>query len=78
MIYTIGNTLAAGLIAKVAVNGNVVDKTFYADTEKGIVKYYPAPVRVNKRTGELYSRALRGKVTVELSEAHKWPVLQNQ
>ena len=71
MIYTIGNTSAIGLIAKVCVNGNVVDKTFYADTEKGIVKYYPAPVRVNKRTGEVYSRTLRGKVTVELTEAHK-------
>ena len=34
MIYTIGNTSAIGLIAKVCVNGNVVDKTFYADTEK--------------------------------------------
>lgn len=69
MIYTIGNTSAIGLIAKVAVNGNVVDKTFYADTEKGIVKYYPEPVRMNKRADEVYSRTLRGNVTVELSEA---------
>lgn len=71
MIYTIGNTSAIGLIAKVAVNGNVVDKTFYADTEKGIVKYYPKPLRVKKGTEEVYSRTLRGKVTVELTEAHK-------
>ena len=71
MIYTIGNTSAIGLIAKVFVNGNEVEKVFYADTEKGIVKYYPEPVRLKKRTEEIYSRALRGKVTVELSEAHK-------
>lgn len=71
MIYTVGNTSAIGRIAKVAVNGNVANNTFYADTEKGIVKYYPSPVRVNKRTGEVYSRTLRGKVTVELTEAQK-------
>lgn len=71
MIYTIANTVSVGLTAKVFVNGNVADKAFYADTEKGIVKYYPSPFRLNKRTGELYSRTLRGKVTVELSEAHR-------
>lgn len=71
MIYTIANTVSVGLTAKVCVNGNLVDKVFYADTEKGIVKYYPEPVRVKKRTEELYSRTLRGKVTVKLSEAHK-------
>lgn len=71
MIYTVENTSAIDLIAKVYVNGNLVDKVFYADTEKGIVKYYPAPLRVNKRAGEMYSRTLRGKVTVELTEAHK-------
>lgn len=71
MIYTVGNTSAIGRVAKVFVNGNEVDKAFYADTEKGIVKYYPAPFRVNKRTEEIYSRTLRGKVTVELTEAHK-------
>lgn len=71
MIYTVGNTSAIGRIAKVAVNGNVVDKTIYADTEKGIVKYYPEPTRINKRSGEVYSRTLRGKVTVELTEVQK-------
>lgn len=71
MIYTIANTVSLGFRAKVFVNGNEVDKPIYADTEKGIVRYYPAPVKINKRTGELYSRTLRGKVTVELIEAHK-------
>lgn len=71
MIYTIWNTWAMGFNAKVWVNGNVVDKAFYADTEKGIVKYYPTPTRINKRTGEIYSRALRGKVTVELIEGRE-------
>lgn len=69
MIYTIENTLDIGFTAKVWVNGNLVDAPIYADTEKGIVKYYPRPFRINKRNREIYSRTLRGKVTVELSEA---------
>lgn len=71
MIYTIENTLDIGLVAKVTVDGNVVDTAFYADTEKGIVKYYPTPLRRDKMTGDIYSRTLRGKVTVELSEARE-------
>lgn len=71
MIYTISNTVSLGFRAKVFVNGNEVDNAFYADAEKGIVKYYPTPLRLNKKTSELYSRTLRGKVTVELTEAHK-------
>lgn len=71
MIYTVGNTSAIGRIAKVSVNGNIASNTFYADTEKGIVKYYPEPIRVNKRTGKAYSRTLRGKVSVELTEVQK-------
>lgn len=34
MIYTIGNTSAIGLIAKVTVNGNVVDKHFTQTQKK--------------------------------------------
>ena len=71
MIYTIGNTSAMGFIAKVYVNGNAVDKPIYADTEKGIVKYYPTPLRLRKMYSGVYSRTLRGKVTVELSEARE-------
>lgn len=49
----------------VFVNGNKIGKVFYADTEKGLVKFYPQPVRVHRNGLEAYSRELRGTVTLE-------------
>lgn len=49
------------------VNGNKIDRVFYADTEKGVVKFYPQPTRVHSNGVEAYSRELRGKVTVEFT-----------
>ncbi|ENM3904709.1 hypothetical protein EFU53_003287 [Vibrio cholerae] len=50
---------------KIFVNGNEVHCCVWADTAKGIVKYYPHPVRVKKGTDEIYTRTLKGVVTVE-------------
>lgn len=69
MIYTVANTLAIGKYARVFVNGNEVAGAFYADTEKGIVRFYPQPARIKKpERGQIYTRTLRGKVTVELGD----------
>ncbi len=50
---------------KIFVNGNEVHRCVLADTAKGIVKYHPHPVRVKKGTDEIYTRTLKGVVTVE-------------
>lgn len=69
MIYTVENTVRAGKPVKVCVNGNQIDSVFYADTERGIVKFYPRPVRLKKpERDQAYSRTLRGHVTVEPAE----------
>jgi len=48
------------------VNGNEIKNVFYANENKGIVKFYPRPLRVKKpERDEAYSRTLRGSVTVE-------------
>lgn len=65
MIYTIENTLAVGRPAKCFVNGNLVDNAFYADTVKGFVLYYPTPLKIIKNGDSIYSRRLKGVVTVE-------------
>lgn len=65
MIYTVSNTIAAGKPMNVFVNGNKVARAVYADTAKGIVKYNPTPVRIKKGTDEVYTRVLKGVVTVE-------------
>ncbi|WP_375581824.1 hypothetical protein ABWH88_06835 [Marinobacter adhaerens] len=69
MIYTVGNTVMIGKPVKVFVNGNKVDGAYYADTERGIVEFYPQPPRIKKpERDQVYSRTLRGKVTVEPME----------
>lgn len=65
MIYTTANTSELGRPAKVFVNGNEVDLAISADTDKGEVIYVPQPVRAKKNSDFVYSRQLRGKVTVE-------------
>ncbi|MCH4563346.1 hypothetical protein MKP05_09410 [Halomonas sp. EGI 63088] len=62
MIYTVENR---GRPVRVFVNGNEVRKAIYADTERGIVRYYPEPIRIKRGTDEVYTRTLRGQVTVE-------------
>lgn len=65
MIYTPENTSLAGRPVKVKVNGNLVDYAVFADTERGFVRYCPQPLRVQKGTDYVYTRVLRGAVTVE-------------
>ena len=64
MIYTFQNTVEIGKPVRVYVNGNEVEKVVMADTEKGVVEYTPVPARVKKNSDELYTRKLRGVVTV--------------
>ncbi|MBF4433211.1 hypothetical protein ERJ77_01610 [Vibrio anguillarum] len=49
----------------VFVNGNEIRYVIYADTKKGIVKYHPHPVRLKKGSDVVYTRTLKGLVTVE-------------
>lgn len=65
MIYTAANTIEIGKPMRVYVNGNEVEGVISADTEKGVVVYAPKPYRVEKGKDYLYTREMRGKVTVE-------------
>lgn len=66
MIYTVANTISVGKPVRVFVNGNKVDGAYYADTARGIVKFWPQPARIKKpERDQAYSRTLRGNVTVE-------------
>lgn len=49
----------------VFVNGNPIRHVVYANPTKGVVEFAPLPLRV-KRNGEIYTRKLRGNVTVLL------------
>jgi hypothetical protein len=51
-------------IRDVFVNGIKVDGVCWADTMRGMVVYYPEPVRVKKNSDRVYSRKLRGHVEV--------------
>lgn len=65
MIYTVSNTVKAGKPVEVFVNGNRVDGAYYADTARGVVHFYPQPPRIKKpERDQIYSRTLRGNVTV--------------
>lgn len=65
MIYTTKNTSEIGKPVRVFVNGNSVRSAIRADTTKGEVIYCPDPVRIQKGSDEVYTRRLRGVVTVE-------------
>lgn len=65
MIYTLANTVQVGRRVKVFVNGNPVERAVFADTSKGVVRYIPQPTRIKKGTDYVYTRTLRGVVTVE-------------
>lgn len=66
MIYTLANTVEIGRHVKVFVNGNPVDRVVFADTSKGVVRYVPEPIRIKKGTDQIFTRLLRGVVTVEV------------
>lgn len=65
MRYTAANTIEAGNPVRVFVNGNEVEGPLVADTKRGEVIYAPAPARVKKNADVIYTRMLRGVVTVE-------------
>ncbi len=50
---------------RVLVNGNQVDWVLWADTRRGLVCYAPQPVKAKRNSDEIYTRLLRGQVTVE-------------
>lgn len=70
MIYTVSNTVAQGKPVRVFVNGNEVSGAYYADTVRGVVRFHPQPARIKKpERDQIYTRTLRGKVTVKPVEA---------
>ena len=51
---------------RVYVNGNEIERVIWCDTEQGIAVYAPLPLRPKKPgCDEVYTRRLRGVVTVE-------------
>jgi hypothetical protein len=50
---------------RVYVNGNEIERVVWCDTNRGIVVFYPYPYRINRGLGEVYTRRLRGSVTVK-------------
>lgn len=48
----------------VFVNGKLVKHVFFADTRKGVVRYYPNPLRLDKWGRRILSKTMRGKVEV--------------
>lgn len=55
------------LVSRVLIDGHEVNQVHYVDTHNGIVRYYPKPYKIKRpEYDRLYSRTLRGNVTVEL------------
>lgn len=51
---------------RVLVNGNQVENVLWCDTAAGVCVYAPRPVKVKRpEREEIYTRRLRGVVTVE-------------
>lgn len=50
---------------RVLLDGQVVEKVVYADTRKGVVRYYDTPVRLHKHGKRPVQRTKHGKVEVE-------------
>jgi hypothetical protein len=48
----------------VFVNGKHISSAVYADTGKGIVRYAPKPLRLDKYKKRVLTRTLRGEVEV--------------
>ncbi|WP_336654253.1 hypothetical protein [Leclercia adecarboxylata] len=51
---------------RVFVNGNELKSCIWADVKRGIACIHPHPLRIYKRKrDEIYSRKLRGVITIE-------------
>ncbi|BBT40894.1 hypothetical protein [Pseudomonas putida] len=51
---------------RVFVNGNLVENVLWCDTAAGVCVYAPRPVKAKRpEREEIYTRRLRGVVTVE-------------
>lgn len=61
MIYTPGSIPAGRFVF---VDGKEVNACFFADTTKGVVKFYRMPLRVDKHRKRALSYTLRGVVEV--------------
>lgn len=55
-------------IRRVYVNGNEVDCVIWCDTARGIAVFAPRPFRANRAGDEVYTRRMRGSVTVEQAQ----------
>ena len=49
---------------EVYVDGRKVERAFFADVKRGIVDFYPLPLRADKHRKRVISKRLRGKVEV--------------
>lgn len=49
---------------KVVVNGVEIERVFYADTRRGICRYYQYPLKLHRDGKRAISRTLRGAVEV--------------
>ncbi|HDS1307959.1 TPA: hypothetical protein ACOENG_004301 [Stenotrophomonas maltophilia] len=50
---------------RVLLDGREIRKVVYADTRKGVVRYYPEPVRIHKHGKRAVMKTKHGKVEVE-------------
>ena len=46
-------------------NGNKIKRCTWVDTDRGIAEYAATPIRVKKGTDEVFTRKLRGAMTVK-------------
>lgn len=54
---------------RVFVNGNEIKQVIWADVDRGVLLHHPLPLRLHKRKhDEIYSRKLKGAITVEFTE----------
>ena len=50
---------------RVLLNGKEVKNVIYADTEKGVVRFYPEPITLSGGCEEILTKELIGTVIVE-------------
>ncbi len=50
---------------RIYVNGNEIERVVWCDTSQGIAVFCPHPIRISRAGDEVYTRRLRGAVTVE-------------
>ncbi|MGH8331205.1 MAG: hypothetical protein ACRER3_17045 [Pseudomonas fluorescens] len=50
---------------RVYVNGNEIERVVWCDTSQGVAVFSPYPYRIKRNRGEIYTRKVRGVVTVE-------------